>query len=115
MGNQTNLGMRKRVLERDKGVCAKCGWDTLLEADIMNRELRQYPDQERFDVARNSWLLPMQMIENRPFTAIRPGWQADHVIPRCEGGPTTMENLRTLCLDCHARCHPNTRKAKRSK
>lgn len=28
--------------------------------------------------------------------------QVDHVIPRNEGGPDTLENLRTLCHECHS-------------
>ena len=30
-------------------------------------------------------------------------WDADHIIPVVEGGPTTPENLRTLCKPCHKR------------
>lgn len=26
---------------------------------------------------------------------------ADHVIPRAEGGPDTLENLTTRCIPCH--------------
>ena len=25
----------------------------------------------------------------------------DHIIPFCEGGKTILENMRTLCHDCH--------------
>lgn len=28
-------------------------------------------------------------------------WQADHIIPRCEGGLDDIDNLRTLCIWCH--------------
>ena len=32
----------------------------------------------------------------------RKPWEADHIIPVCEGGGlTTIENYRTLCEDCH--------------
>ena len=27
----------------------------------------------------------------------------DHVIPFCEGGKTVLENMRTLCHDCHTK------------
>jgi 5-methylcytosine-specific restriction enzyme A len=27
--------------------------------------------------------------------------QADHIIPRAEGGVDTLENLATLCVSCH--------------
>lgn len=29
--------------------------------------------------------------------------QADHIIPRSQGGPDTMENLRGSCHACHSR------------
>lgn len=33
------------------------------------------------------------------------GWSAhvDHIQPRSVGGPDTLENLQTLCHDCHNR------------
>lgn len=41
------------------------------------------------------------------FTCKRCGRQedlhADHVIPESKGGPTTMENLQTLCRDCNVK------------
>lgn len=30
-------------------------------------------------------------------------WEADHVIPFSSGGPSTADNLRTLCIPCHKR------------
>lgn len=29
--------------------------------------------------------------------------RADHVIPERKGGPTTLENLQTLCRSCNSR------------
>lgn len=28
-------------------------------------------------------------------------WEADHVVPVCEGGHDTLANARTLCTPCH--------------
>jgi 5-methylcytosine-specific restriction endonuclease McrA len=28
-------------------------------------------------------------------------WDADHLVPVADGGPSTLENLQTLCLSCH--------------
>jgi 5-methylcytosine-specific restriction endonuclease McrA len=28
---------------------------------------------------------------------------ADHIIPECQGGPTTLDNLQTLCRPCNSR------------
>lgn len=29
------------------------------------------------------------------------GWDADHIVPVCEGGRTELSNIRTLCKPCH--------------
>ena len=28
-------------------------------------------------------------------------WTVDHIVSRCHGGSDDIDNLRTLCLDCH--------------
>lgn len=33
----------------------------------------------------------------------RHSWEVDHVIERRDGGLGVMDNLQTLCLDCHKR------------
>lgn len=32
----------------------------------------------------------------------RPATEVDHVVPRAEGGTDDLENLRALCIGCHA-------------
>jgi hypothetical protein len=32
-----------------------------------------------------------------------PATDADHIVPRSEGGPNTLANLRALCHPCHLR------------
>lgn len=29
--------------------------------------------------------------------------RADHIVPECRGGPTTLDNLQTLCRSCNSR------------
>src|SRR6266487_628651 len=85
--------MRACVFVRDRGVCAKCGLDT---------------------VAAGGWQLPLALnvtpqghdISNR--TPVwqgyinRGSWEADHILPVVEGGGSCgLSNLRTLCLPCH--------------
>lgn len=39
----------------------------------------------------------------------------DHVTPKSEGGSHALDNLQTLCVNCHAKKHPNNGKlAKRA-
>ncbi len=34
----------------------------------------------------------------------------DHVTPKSEGGSHALDNLQTLCRDCHSKKHPNNEK-----
>lgn len=36
------------------------------------------------------------------FDTIRESLQISHVVPRCKGGSDEIENLRTVCANCHA-------------
>ena len=64
--------MRLKVFERDKGICAACGFDTMR-------------------LARKPWARGTGHL-----------WQADHIIPVIEGGGECgLDNYRTLCTDCH--------------
>lgn len=65
--------MREKVLERDKGICAKCGKDTMVETYRRR--------------ARGTGHL----------------WQADHIVPVVEGGGECgLDGYRTLCTTpCH--------------
>ncbi|MGE5646646.1 MAG: HNH endonuclease [Acidobacteriota bacterium] len=81
--------LRECVFERDRGVCAGCGIDTVAEFAHMRR-LRGAARLARY----LSW-------------GLRPGsrkslWDADHIVPVVEGGgECDLANLRTLCLRCH--------------
>jgi 5-methylcytosine-specific restriction endonuclease McrA len=34
---------------------------------------------------------------------MKPRPEFDHIVPFCEGGLTVLENMRTLCHDCHTK------------
>ncbi len=59
---------RRKVYERDQGVCARCGTQC------------RHHEHGKSDLPR---------------------WEMDHRMPLSEGGSNTMDNLRTLCTDCH--------------
>jgi len=81
--------LREKAFERDHGVCAACGLDTVREFNRIRR-LRAAARVRAFA----DW-------------GIRPGmrrslWDADHVLPVAEGGgECDLSNIRTLCLKCH--------------
>ena len=70
---------RFRVWERDKGVCAKCGVDAVAGKFHTNGSPRRNKPRNTGDL-----------------------WQVDHIKPVIEGGGECgLDNLRTLCTDCH--------------
>lgn len=73
--------MRRAVFQRDKGICAGCGRDTVSDyAQKFGQDLAK---------CRSGW---------KPVGR----WEADHIIPIVEGGGECgLEGFRTLCLDCH--------------
>jgi 5-methylcytosine-specific restriction endonuclease McrA len=81
--------LREKVLERDAGVCAKCGIDTV--------SLRR--DMRRLDFAARRRLLKEWGLTERSRKSL---WDADHIVPVAEGGgQCDLANMRTLCLKCH--------------
>ena len=83
--------LRECVFERDAGICAICGVDThRLRRKIMRlpfaqrmRELRSLQERGVIHKRRKSW------------------WEADHMLPVVEGGDSSLDNMRTLCIPCH--------------
>jgi len=81
--------VRQKVIERDHGICSRCGVDCLAAW----RDLKRLRGLARAKMLA-AW-------------GLRPGsrkslWDADHVVPVVEGGgECDLENIRTLCLKCH--------------
>jgi 5-methylcytosine-specific restriction enzyme A len=81
--------LRERVLQRDAGVCAKCGIDTV----SLRRHMR------RLDFAARRKFLKEWGLTERSRKSL---WDADHIVPVAEGGgQCDLANMRTLCLKCH--------------
>ena len=100
--------LRKSVLDRDAGVCGLCGRNCVeLEARI-KAWLGVPPYSEEFPI-KKAYMAKCRLLARlgisdgsswRP--TIRSLWQADHILPVCEGGGECgLENLRTLCSPCH--------------
>ena len=83
--------VRAQVFERDRGVCAQCGVDTVAEW----KRLRRLHGRTR-RLALAEWGLRSMSRSSL--------WDADHIVPVVEGGgECDLSNLRTLCLRCHRR------------
>ena len=81
--------LREKVFERDKGVCAQCGVNTV--------SVRK--DMRKLDYAARRQLLKTWGLTEGSRKSL---WDADHILPVAEGGgQCDLSNMRTLCLLCH--------------
>ena len=82
--------LREQVFLRDRGVCALCATDTIVEYARLKRSRGRTRDES---------LAVWGLADIR---ARRSLWDADHIVPVAEGGgQCDLDNLRTLCLPCH--------------
>lgn len=89
---------RRKVFERDKGVCALCGLDT----DELRAQLRRIRELD----ARVRGAARRARLAEHGYNPKHAAhlWEMDHVVPVAEGGGScTLDNLRTLCVPCHRR------------
>lgn len=85
-----------RLFKRDKGVCRKCGRDTVW--------LEQQIHQIRRIWRRDANLPYSEFHKSLGWAkgASRRLWEADHIIPVSEGGGCCgLDNFQTLCVPCH--------------
>lgn len=81
--------LRERVLARDRGVCEKCGVDTIAAMETLKRSRG----------TRRAELLAWWGLKRFSRKSL---WDADHRLPVAEGGgECDLDNMRTLCLRCH--------------
>lgn len=123
--------IRRKVLERDRGICALCGCHADEEYNkwkAARKEINHLADKlmhnRRFNVVwnRGRWefVRDIEPMDWKACIAYREhllkkwappgqwtpgrstGWDADHIIPVVEGGGLCgLENYRTLCHPCH--------------
>lgn len=101
--------VRTCLQERDKGICAHCGLDTLklhreMKELLVSRDPR---DQSRFLVFLDEWKVDM---------AFQSLWDADHILEVAEGGGLSdLSNYQTLCKKCHRKKTAEFNKKRRAK
>lgn len=81
----------EQVHARDKGVCMTCARD----CDALFRKIR-VTKRARRKRRMEELGLPAYLLRRRRY------WEVDHITPVVEGGGSCgLENLRTLCWECH--------------
>lgn len=97
-------GLRAAAHARDKGLCALCGRDCdALARSIQGRLDGAYTEDRQLQRRATRWrrLLQRLGVPVMGFELRRSLWDADHRVPLAEGGPNTLENIRTACWPCH--------------
>lgn len=83
----------ERVLARDRGICALCSRD----CEALYRKIRVTKWARRKQRLAELGL-PLYLLRRKRY------WEVDHIVPVVEGGGSCgLENLRTLCWECHKR------------
>lgn len=90
---------RKKVFERDRGVCKLCGLDT--EAVLAEKTASHMADGVTAGHARKLAVQAVLIVWGYPQLKRRMLWDMDHAQPVVLGGTNDMANLRTLCIPCH--------------
>tara|TARA_B100000787_G_scaffold169914_1_gene162861 strand:+ start:1858 stop:2319 length:462 start_codon:yes stop_codon:yes gene_type:complete len=89
--------LRNQVYKRDKGICSVCEINT----KETSKTAKSILDIDK----RNEFLLSKGISIKRKIWKQKHGgglWDADHIIcVKDGGGQCGLENLRTLCIECH--------------
>lgn len=91
--------VKKAVRERDRHICQLCGRD-LAEERRQWRRMKPNPYSST-------------MAQRKAWWKANPKEEYDHIVPFCEGGHTVVENMRTLCHECHVERTTEWRKARK--
>lgn len=126
VGIRCNPGVaRVHVARRDKGVCSRCGLDTValeraldrLRSAVIGWRLRPWARVEWRDAIVRAVDDRYRWAVGRVFLChgVTHLWEADHVHPVAKGGGLCgLDNYQTLCIPCHGSKSGKQRRKKRA-
>lgn len=84
------------ILDRDNGICMKCGLDTYWLAREIDKLWQMEEKYQHFGYLEFPRSLGWAMKTWQSY------WEADHILAVREGGGCCgLENFQTLCIPCH--------------
>ncbi|KAH7280039.1 hypothetical protein KP509_37G049700 [Ceratopteris richardii] len=106
--------IRQELFALEKGVCTMCKLDchSLVERirPLPYQQRRQYVLKQAPDLENNPRLLERLLSDPKEGNA----WHADHIVAVYQGGgECTLQNMRTLCVTCHAKVTAEQNKKRR--
>lgn len=107
-----------RILnERDNGICQYCKIDTYRVRNILRKSMKasRKSKMARRIQDRFRWAVDWDMCGDHRVKFCL--WEVDHITPIRLGGADSLENIRTLCKQCHkeatSRFHAHLARLKR--
>mmetsp|Transcript_1945 Transcript_1945/g.3107 ORF Transcript_1945/g.3107 Transcript_1945/m.3107 type:complete len:159 (-) Transcript_1945:84-560(-) len=100
----SNGSLRRQLFELDKGVCQTCGLNC---SQLVERVRLLGPTDRKAELlkavpALKAYPERLKVLVDDPCDGNL--WHADHILPvSMGGGECGLENIRTLCVLCHAR------------
>lgn len=101
--------VRRKVFERDHGICEICAIDTIALQDALRHMQWDYHSSYRYvyrqlmhDHYHHGRTLFAKFLKDNWLAGWDHAWDADHIHPVIEGGGECgLEGYRTLCVRCH--------------
>lgn len=98
--------VRTCLKRRDKCICKLCNLDC--------KQLQQSL-ATLYNTDHDAWIKEIEKLAIPKGRQRKSLWDADHIVPVCEGGGETgLDNFRTLCIWCH-RAETRALRARRAK
>ena len=97
--------VRQQLLQRDHGVCSRCGLDTLEVRQAVDELIREryrggYDNLQGYAYGQlgRQWLHDQKLVNRKSF------WEAHHEVAVVEGGGLCdLSGFATVCVWCHRR------------